>query len=142
MRIEPVNYLTHAAEIQAIRHVIFSIEQGVDPVLEFDGQDERAQHFLAYWQNQPVGTLRIRQVSEHQAKIERLAVRVEFRGRGIGKKLMQVALSSLADGNLQDVAIHAQMQVKAFYAQLGFEPIGAPFEEANIPHIKMIKRLK
>jgi predicted GNAT family N-acyltransferase len=129
-------------EIQAIRRSVFQEEQGVDPALEFDGLDETATHLLAYLDERPVGTARIRYLEQQTAKIERLAVLSTARGLGIGKKLMVKALDVAEKNNTQDVVVNAQEYVKALYQQLGFEQVGERFEEAGIVHIKMIKRLR
>jgi predicted GNAT family N-acyltransferase len=129
-------------EIQAIRRSVFQEEQGVAPALEFDGLDEIATHLLAYLDERPVGTARIRYLDQQTAKIERLAVLSTSRGLGIGKKLMVKALEVAQENNTQDVVVNAQEYVKALYQQLGFEQVGERFEEAGIVHIKMIKRLR
>ncbi len=129
-------------EIQAIRRSVFQEEQGVDPALEFDGLDETATHLLAYLDERPVGTARIRYLEQQTAKIERLAVLSTARGLGIGKKLMVKALDVAEKNNTQDVVVNAQEYVKDLYQQLGFEQVGERFEEAGIVHIKMIKRLR
>jgi predicted GNAT family N-acyltransferase len=130
------------SEMQAIRRSVFQEEQGVDPALEFDGLDEIATHLLAYLDERPVGTARLRYLDQQTAKIERLAVLSTARGLGIGKKLMGKALDVAEENNTQDVVVNAQEYVKALYQQLGFEQVGERFEEAGIPHIKMIKRLR
>src|SRR4028119_2152016 len=129
-------------EIQAIRRSVFQEEQGVDPALEFDGLDATATHLLAYLDERPVGTARIRYLEQQTAKIERLAVLSTARGLGIGKKLMVKALDVAQENNTQDIVVNAQEYVKDLYQQLGFEQVEERFEEAGIVHIKMIKRLR
>jgi predicted GNAT family N-acyltransferase len=129
-------------EMQAIRRSVFQEEQGVDPQLEFDGLDKTAIHLLAYLDNRPVGTARIRYLNEQIAKIERLAVLSTARGLGIGKKLMQEAIQVAKQNNVQEVVIHAQEYVKGLHQQLEFKQIGEIFEEAGIPHVKMTRQLK
>lgn len=129
------------AAISEIRSRVFQIEQGVDQALEFDGQDEQAIHFLAYFDTQPVGTTRIRFLDEQTAKLERLAVLPNFRNYGIGRKIMETALEFLFNKKISIVRIHAQAAVKEFYQKLGFVAEGAIFEEAGIPHLKMNKQL-
>ena len=141
LKIRLMSYAEERAAIEAIRRAVFQEEQGVAPELEFDGYDPSAQHLLAYLNNQPVGTARIRKVSQ-RAKIERLAVLPVARRQGIGRKLMEKALEYLAQQDYQEAFIHAQAYVEDLYQQLGFESVGSPFEEAGIPHIKMIKTLK
>ncbi|MEQ9624887.1 GNAT family N-acetyltransferase [Coleofasciculus chthonoplastes] len=137
-----VNYKDYSAAIQGVRRSVFHIEQGVDPALDLDGKDETADHILAYMENQPVGTVRVRYLDHQTAKIERLAVLSDFRGRGIGKTLMEKALELAAQNQINTVVIHAQDYVKSLYLKLGFLPEGELFEEAGIAHVKMIKSLK
>ena len=92
LQIKVVTYAEELTPIQTIRRSVFQEEQGVAPEIEFDGQDETAEHLLAYLDNQPVGTARIRSLNKQTAKIERLAVLPPARGKGIGKKLMEKAL--------------------------------------------------
>ncbi|HTL88867.1 MAG TPA: GNAT family N-acetyltransferase [Leptolyngbya sp.] len=124
-------------QIAAIRASVFQIEQGVDPALEFDGQDEAATHFLAYKGESAIGTARIRFLSDQTAKLERLAVLPNFRKDGVGRKIVETVLEFLANKNIADLRIHAQIPVVAFYQKLGFVAEGETFEEAGIPHIKM-----
>ena len=139
LKIYPVNYPGHLEIIKAIRHQVFEVEQGVDPALEFDGKDESAHHLLAYLNDEPVGTLRIRYLDQYTAKIERLAVLASARGLGIGQKLMEKALEFIALTSIEKVTVNAQEYVKNLYLKLGFEVVGESFDEAGIPHIKMEK---
>ncbi len=137
-----VKYTDNFSEIKAIRTQVFQIEQGVDPEIEFDGKDETAEHLLAYLDNQPVGTARIRYLSPKTAKIERLAVLSTARGLGIGKELMEKAVEIAAQNDVEEVVIHAQDYVKSLHQKIGFEQVGERFDEAGIAHVKMLKRLK
>ncbi|PHJ67555.1 acetyltransferase [Nostoc linckia z18] len=127
--------------IAAIRKSVFQEEQGVDPALEFDGKDEISEHLLAYLDDKAVGTTRIRYLDDQTVKIERLAVLSTARGQGIGKKIMENALSFIASKNIREVVIHSQEYIKSFYQKLGFVEEGEIFEEAGIAHIKMRKAL-
>jgi predicted GNAT family N-acyltransferase len=140
--LELVDYTDKISEIKPIRIQVFQVEQGVDPALEFDGLDETSEHILAYLDNQPVGTLRIRYLDNQLAKIERLAVLSIARGQGIGRKLTEKAIEVIEQKEISRVMIHAQEYVKGLYEKLGFEPVGGIFEEAGILHVKMIKQLR
>jgi predicted GNAT family N-acyltransferase len=137
-----VNYPEAQEPIQTIRHWVFQIEQGVDPDLDFDGRDLEAIQILALVGDQPVGTARVRDLGDRTVKIERLAVLREFRGQGIGCKIMEFILEVLQQRQIQTVQLHAQLQAKALYDKLGFVAIGDVFIEAGIPHIKMQKQLQ
>lgn len=129
-------------EIQAIRRSVFQVEQRVEPVLDFDGHDVTSEQIIAYLDDQPVGTARVRYLDYKTAKIERLAVLSTARGKGIGKKIMEKAIEVVAENNIQEVVIHAQEYIKGLHQQLGFEQEGERFEEAGIPHVKMRKKLR
>jgi predicted GNAT family N-acyltransferase len=135
------NYAGAATAINAIRHQVFQIEQGVAAELDFDGLDSAAIHFLAFWDQAPVGTARIRYLERQIVKLERLAVLPAFRSRGIGQQIVEAIADFLIDSDAQVIALHAQAQTIPFYEKLGFIAVGDQFWEANISHIKMQKLL-
>ena len=139
--IKTVEYLAAIEPIREIRTEVFQIEQKVAEELEFDGLDETAIHLLAYLENRPVGTARIRKIDDKTAKIERLSVLPKLRNKGIGKQLMVKAIEIITEQNYKEIVIHAQDYIKSLYQKLGFTQIGNTFEEANILHVKMIKNL-
>lgn len=142
LKIELVNFWQKQAEIQAVRQSVFQLEQGIDPALDWDGQDETAQHLIATLQGKPVGTARLRSLENQIAKVERLAVLPQHRGQGIGRQIMVAALDYLTQQAISVVILHAQVQTEKFYRQLGFEPQGEIFFEAGIPHRKMSQKFK
>ncbi|MBR8828637.1 MAG: GNAT family N-acetyltransferase [Gomphosphaeria aponina SAG 52.96 = DSM 107014] len=141
VEIKLVKYSEYFTQINSIRIAVFQEEQGVPAALEFDGKDATAQHLLAYLNGKPVGTSRIRKLDENVVKIERLAVIPTARGKGIANQLMATALELISSQNYSQVMIHSQEYIKRLYEKLGFEQVGNPFEEAGIPHVKMIKFL-
>jgi len=127
--------------IRAIRCSVFQEEQGVEPGLDFDGQDEKCEQLIAYLDEVPVGTARVRDLDSKTVKVERLAVLSTARGYGIGKKIMEKAIEVAAKKEIQEVLIHAQEYIKGLYQQLSFQQEGESFEEAGILHVKMRKQL-
>ncbi len=140
-----IKIVSYSQEIQAleqIRRIVFREEQNITEDLEFDGLDETSEHLLAYLNQEPIGTLRIREVDPKMVKIERLAVLSQFRNQGIGRQLMEYAIALITEKNqYEQIVIHAQYHLKNFYLTFGFQPFGETFEEAEILHIKMIKSL-
>jgi predicted GNAT family N-acyltransferase len=63
----------------AIRTLVYLGEQNCPWREEFDGNDYTATHVLGCVDGEPVATARIRWFGEF-AKLERLAIRTEFRG--------------------------------------------------------------
>ncbi|MGL5806673.1 MAG: GNAT family N-acetyltransferase [Xenococcaceae cyanobacterium] len=140
LQIKVVAYKCEFTSIEKIRYLVFQKEQNVAPELEFDGKDEQAKHLLAYLNDEAVGTLRIRTIDDKTVKIERLAVLPIARRQGIGRNLMEYALNLVASSSDCQVIIHAQEYIEELYLKLGFEQVGNRFEEAGIPHVKMIYR--
>lgn len=141
-RIERVEFAREQAAIVMIRTRVFQEEQGVAPELEFDGRDATAEHLLAYLDDTPVGTARLRDLDRTTIKFERLAVLPEARGRGLGTQLMQAAIARARTLGYDRAIVHAQVYISTLYERLGFACSSDRFEEAGIPHIKMVLALK
>ena len=121
----------------AIRIRVFVREQGVPQEIEMDRDDKRALHFLAIESRKAVGTARV--VMRHgNAKIGRMAVLKNYRGRGIGTQLLKRAIVTAKEQGAQKFYLHAQVPVIGFYEAMGFHYVGRIFSEAGIPHRKMI----
>lgn len=140
LKIKIVSYSEEIQNLQAIRKQVFQDEQNVPFELEFDGKDEVSEHFLAYWQGKAVGTARLRFLETQTAKIERLAVLKEARGKNIATQLMRAVLTRAKEKQAKQAIANAQTYIQGLYQKLGFEPIGEQFAEAGIPHIKMVKK--
>ena len=140
LNIKTVNYHHEINAITQIRTKVFQEEQGVSAALEFDGLDEAATHFLAFLDEQAVGTARIREINTDTVKIERLAVLKNFRKQGIARQLMAFALNTIVPDKTLAV-VHAQEYIASLYQELGFAKVGDKFTEAGIAHVKMIKHL-
>ena len=69
-------------------------------------------------------------------QLERFAVLSKFRGRGVGKHLVEEVLKDVLPMK-QKIYLHAQIQTVDFYQKLSFEKDGKIFEEAGIKHYKM-----
>jgi len=141
LEIKTVSYHKELENITKIRTKVFQQEQAVSPELEFDGLDDHATQLLAFWNNQVVGTARVREIDQYTSKIERLAVLPIVRRQGIGKKLMEAALQIIGQQKKSVVVVHAQAYIAQLYQNLGFTIVGESFVEANIKHVKMIKKI-
>ena len=77
-----------AEQVHTIRQQVFVIEQGIDPALEWVGDDDQFRSILAVDADQePIGTGRIK-VSATTATIGRMAVLKEWRGAGVGTAIL------------------------------------------------------
>ena len=121
---------------KSIRTQVFVEEQGVSETLEYDEYEAHSSHFLVFDQEKAVATARWRQTKDG-IKLERFAVLPHYRGKGIGKFLVQQMIQEVK--SLSDcIYLNAQIQVVSFYEQLHFERVGPLFQEAGIQHYKMV----
>ncbi|KAM5462368.1 hypothetical protein MauCBS54593_008033 [Microsporum audouinii] len=155
-----------------VRIAVFVDEQRCAAENEVDADDERSWHWVAYAGpgRVPVGVVRLvpppheghqheggeggEEEEEHERrpfiKIGRLAVLPAYRGKGLARLLVDTALGWAAEHAVEVgagwdglVLIHAQTDVEAMYARLGFktdESMGRWVEE-GIPHVGMWKKL-
>lgn len=135
-----VNKIKNKEELEkafAIRKKVFVEEQDCPPELEWENEEESI-HFLAELNGVPCGACRWRKTDKGY-KLERFAVLKEFRGKRIGQALVAAALADLPD-NANYIYLNAQIHALPLYARFGFIAEGEQFDEAGIPHMKMVKK--
>lgn len=91
--------------------------------------------FLALDDGVIAGTIQVKRLDERTAEVKRLYVREEYRGIGIGRRLVEtVVTETRADGfeilRLGVAPYHERAQ--ALYQDVGFE-FTPPYEESNCP---------
>lgn len=110
----------------SIRSAVYIAEQECPYLEEFDGNDFCATHLLGYIGNEPTGCLRIRYFAGF-AKIERLAVRKEFRNTRLSFHLVRAAIELCRVKGYQVLYGHSQKRLVNFWSRFGFRPIeGVP----------------
>ena len=124
----------------AIRKTVFVEEQAVPLELELDEYDDVATHFLLRDGDAPLATARL--LDKHGlAKIGRVAVLKEARGRGLGLVLMRAVLEEARRQGFTEAVLDSQTYAIPFYERLGFVAEGEEFDDAGIPHFLMRRRL-
>jgi predicted GNAT family N-acyltransferase len=108
--------------VVAVRSATFVAEQDCPYEEEFDGNDFSASHLLAYVGKEPVGCLRIRYFAGF-AKLERLAVRHEFRSRHIGTRLMKAGVEFCRAKGYRRIYGRAQKDLLNYYVNMGWRQL-------------------
>lgn len=127
----------------SIRKEVFVEEQGVPLEDEFDEHDTldgQCKHILVYYNQQPVGTGRIRTVDDF-GKLERICILKPYRKFGLGKVIISELEEIAKEIGLSQVKLHGQTQAEGFYKKLGYRTVSDVFMEDGIPHILMMKEL-
>ena len=126
-----------SAAIRAVRKAVFSVEQGISEALDFDGRDRECVHVLARIDDETIGTARMLP----DGHVGRIAVHKEWRGQGVGTRLVEYLMEVARERGFAEIHLHSQVQAAAFYSRLGFEARGDTFMEAGIEHGLMVKTL-
>lgn len=124
----------HAAPI---RFAVFVEEQGVPREIELDEMDDACVHAVAFEDHVAVGTGRLLP----DGHIGRMAVLRQWRGRGIGSRILERLMEQARSRGDREVVLAAQVKAAAFYRAHGFVEEGADYREAGIPHRNMRRRL-
>jgi predicted GNAT family N-acyltransferase len=135
-----VNNIDYLQKVFFVRGIVFCEEQKCSYSEEFDEFDFSSIHFLGVIEDEPVAVARMRLIKDC-VKIERLAVRKEYRGKGIGKEMFAFVLNHIAEMRYKKVILHAQAYLVKFYGKFGFVKQGEKFLEANIEHYYMEKEM-
>lgn len=98
----------------AVRAAVFMAEQSCPYSEEFDGNDLCAVHLVAFQNGEPAATLRLRFFGDF-AKLERMAVRREFRGGPIAKAIISNAIAYLSRKGFTTVTGHAKEGLERFW---------------------------
>lgn len=125
----------------ALRRAVFIDEQGIPEAEEWDDLDRGAVHLVAWDGDTAVGTVRLLiDADSGTGHITRVCVLASHRGTGAGARLIRAGVARLTHGGHPRIELSAQEHARDFYARLGFEPRGAPYDDAGIPHVRMVLR--
>lgn len=120
-----------------VRGIVYMHEQQCPFNEEFDLNDHTATQVVGLIDGEPVLTARIRYFNGF-AKIERLAIRAEFRGRGYAHRLLTFLLNICRQKGFSLFYLHAQTYLESFYAGYGFRPAGNKFSFSDHGYLEMV----
>ncbi len=131
------------AEAKRVRKTVFVQEQGVDEALEWDEYDvspETCRHFVVEDDGKTIATGRWKEFEPGIAKFQRIAVLSEYRGRSVGRLLMEGMEADARALGYKGVVLDAQVTAEPFYLRLGYQTHSPEtFLDAGIPHVRMGK---
>ncbi|MBK7859578.1 MAG: GNAT family N-acetyltransferase [Archangiaceae bacterium] len=146
--IAPVKNEGELMQALAVREVVFIEEQSVPEDMERDDDDQAAYHLLAVEKGHAIGTGRLvvlKSPPEGESgtwgRVGRMAVLQAYRKSGVGSRLLTMLQDEAKRRAYAGIMLHAQLSAMEFYKRHGYEPHGAVFEEAGMPHLEMKRRL-
>ena len=127
--------------ILQLREEVFTLEQHCF-YQDMDGLDQKAAHLLGYDGEKLVAYARLFEFEEHygSAAFGRVLIHKDYRKMKLGKILIDKILSEMERlFGEQKITISAQYYLLDFYKKFGFQPIGEPYDDAGVKHIRMEK---
>jgi predicted GNAT family N-acyltransferase len=115
--------LNDLMQVVAIRSAVFISEQQCPYDEEFDGNDFCATHLIAYKGREPIACLRIRYFADF-AKIERMAVRAEFRNTRASLNIIRAAIELIRKKGYRRIYGQSQDRLVGWWSMFGFKPMG------------------
>lgn len=132
-----IDWAQGASLLRPLRTQVFVEEQGVPAELEMDEQDVHCIHAIARHEGRAIATGRLLPAEQGVARIGRMAVLKEWRGRGLGARVLACLMQAARDRGDIEIELHAQLHAAPFYDRLGYHRVGEVYEEAGIAHVNM-----
>lgn len=125
--------------VVTIRSAVYMAEQECPFDEEFDGNDFSATHLIGYVGDEPAACLRIRYFANF-AKVERLAVRREFRRSRLSFQISKAAIELCRAKGYCRIYAHAQKRLLNFFDRLGFRPLegGREFAFSDFDYVEIV----
>jgi ElaA protein len=132
-------------DVLRLRSEVFIVEQKCI-FLDIDNNDRKAFHTIGFIGDEVVATTRLFDkdiMYDGYQSIGRVVGSPRHRGLGIGKALMQYSIQECERlFGKGPIKIGAQLYLKKFYSEQGFEQSGDMYLEDDIDHIPMIRAEK
>ena len=143
MRITIAATAAERQECYGVRIAVFVHEQLIPLDEELDEHDEgEAVHYLARDGGRALGTARIVPAGE-RAKLGRIAVLLEARGRGVGDALVRRMIEDARAEGYREAVLDSQHDKVGFYERFGFRAHGPEFDDGSgIMHRRMTVALE
>lgn len=128
-------------QVLRLRAEVFVVEQAC-AYLDPDNYDQQALHLLGVNEAGLVAYTRLFApgIKFDMASIGRVVSSPSARGKGFGRKLMEVSIAEVeARWGKIPIKIGAQLYLQKFYESLGFVQSSEMYLEDQIPHIEMIR---
>lgn len=103
----------------SVRSAVYCAEQHCPHEEEFDGNDFSATHLLGYIGHEPAGCVRIRCFADF-AKVERVAIRREFRKSRLAHRLIRAAIELCRTKGYRRLYGQPRTDLLRFYSHFGF----------------------
>lgn len=135
---QETNWQSCSQEIMAVRHKVFMIEQHFDDSVLCDLDDNQALHMVV---RNPDGLVIACARLTEKGRLGRIAVKLPYRGVGIGSKLIEQLIDLGQQNNLKDISLNAELENKHLFDLMKFCVAGPVYMKQGIPHQMLQRKL-
>ncbi len=109
---------------------------------EQDADEAIGYHVMVKDDGRIAGIARLQNVTENLAQLRYMAVDEDYRGRGVGRMIVQHMEDHARDNRVKEIFLHARENAVAFYEKLGYHRVEKSYLLFDcIQHYKMNKKL-
>jgi predicted GNAT family N-acyltransferase len=128
--------------VVSVRTAVYVVEQDCPYDEEFDGNDFSGTHLLGFVGGEPAGCLRIRFFADF-AKLERVAIRKEFRNTRLAFHLIRAAIDLCRMKGYHTLYGHARKALVGFWRHFGFKLLegGSELAFSDYDYVEMVAEL-
>ena len=125
---------------RVLRGKVLRVPLGLGPEVEMFPFEHESVHILALDGDDVIGCVLFHQQGA-EGKLYQMAVLPEYRGRGIGKRLVETLEQLAASLGVEKLFLNGRHYAVGYYKKLGYEVVGDAFIEVTIEHFRMEKTL-
>lgn len=124
-----------------IRNEVFRKPHGLDIKDDDLSSDKVVEMFGAYLYDKMIATIFLDIVDRNTVKIRNVAILEEYRGKGLGKYLMDYAEDIARQRGYTKSILMGRVSAEKFYNKLGYKTLSEPYDYKTVPHVDMEKDL-
>ena len=131
-----LSYGDDLTKVHEIRKAVFTEEYGIPEDVELDDDDIMAMHVILDYENEKVGTVRMKYDGETFI-LDKMAVLKEHRNNGYGEFIVRMLLDKVFLANGKEIFTDATKDTVEFFKKIGFVEIGDEYERDKLIYVPM-----
>lgn len=131
-----LSYGDDLTKVHEIRKAVFTEEYGIPEDVELDDDDIMAMHVILDYENEKVGTGRMKYDGETFI-LDKMAVLKEHRNNGYGEFIVRMLLDKVFLANGKEIFTDATKDTVEFFKKIGFVEIGDEYERDKLIYVPM-----
>ena len=131
-----LSYGDDLTKVHEIRKAVFTEEYGIPEDVELDDDDIMAMHVILDYENEKVGTGRMKYDGETFI-LDQMAVLKEHRNNGYGEFIVRMLLDKVFLANGKEIFTDATKDTVEFFKKIGFVEIGDEYEKDKLIYVPM-----